>query len=100
VAKTDWKDIDGTVASVTEIPSRGGTIYEVIFTYEVDGHWCGGTYSSYEAYRKGDTIAVRYDPRDPDRNDLSEKQEHQRWIFIAIAVVVVVAGILFFVFSR
>ena len=90
MAKTDWKDIDGTVATVTEFQTRGGPSYEVVFTYEVDGHWCGGTITTSEAYRVGDSIAVRYDPADPDRNDLTVKATHARWIAIGIVAVVVI----------
>ena len=84
--KTDWKAIDGTVTTVAEQQTRGGPIYEVAFNYKVGDHWYGGSYTTYEAYGEGDTIAVRYDPKDPDRNDLTTKETRGRRIAIAILV--------------
>ncbi len=97
MAKTDWKDIDGTVASVEVQQGRYGISYTVVFTYEVDGHWCGGTFTSNDAYQVGDSVAVRYDPKDPDRNDLDVKEQHKRWwigIFIAVMVLLLLLRIL------
>ena len=88
MARTDWKDIDGTVASVERVDGRGGPTFTVVFTYEVEGHWCGGTFTTSDEYRKGDSVSVRYDPRDPDRNDLSVKEGRKKWILWGIAIIV------------
>jgi len=89
VAKIDWKDTDGTVATVDRVDGRGGPTYTVVFTYEVDGHWCGGTFTSGDEYKVGDSVAVRYDPKDPDRNDLSLKEERKQWWMWAVIGVLI-----------
>jgi hypothetical protein len=89
VPKTDWKDTDGTVTTVSEQQGRGGPIYEIAFNYKVGEHWYGGSYTTNEAYAAGDSIAVRYDPKDPNRNDLSAKETRARWILVGVAIAVV-----------
>jgi hypothetical protein len=97
VAKTEWIDIEGTVGSVDGNGGREG--YTVVFTYVVDGHWCGGTFTTFDAYRVGDTLAVRYDAKDPDRNDLSEKAKRTRWLIWIIVPVVFLIFILVRLFT-
>jgi hypothetical protein len=89
MAKIDWKDADGTATSVEQVDGRGGPIYTVAFNYKVDGHWCGGTFTTRDEYRVGDSVAVRYDPKNPDYNDLEQKENRQRWIVGGVVVVVV-----------
>jgi hypothetical protein len=77
----DWKDTEGTVASVDEFRTRSGTeYYSVVFTYKVDNEWYGGTFTTSEEYRKDDTLTVLYDPKQPDRNNLVEKETIRRWV--------------------
>jgi len=100
MAKVDWKDADATVASVTASDGgRGRTIYSVGFSYKVDEHFYGGTFTTGDEYREGDSVAVKYDPKDPDRNDLVEKETRARWILWAVIAVVVVVWFLL-VFGR
>jgi Protein of unknown function (DUF3592) len=94
MAKIDWKDADGTATSVTRQESRGGPIYTVAFNYEVDGHWCGGTFTTRDEYREGDSVAVRYDPKNPDYNDLMQKESRKRWIIGSVVVFVVLLWLL------
>ena len=89
MAKIDWKDADGTAASVERVDGRSGPTYTVVFTYEVDGHWCGGTFTTSDEYRKGDSVAVRYDPKNPDYNDLTQEETRKHWIIGGIVVVAV-----------
>jgi hypothetical protein len=98
VAKIDWKAIDGTVATVEVVQERNRPSYTVVFTYEVDGHWCAGTFTTYEKYQVGDTLPVRYDPNDPDRNDLSVEEKKKQWIIGGLVVLVAVIFILFQLF--
>ncbi|HEY5331014.1 MAG TPA: DUF3592 domain-containing protein [Acidobacteriaceae bacterium] len=88
MAKIDWKDADGKVASVTRGDGRDLPSYIVVFTYEVDGHWCGGTFTTFEEYRKGDSVAVRYDPKNPDYNDLTQEESRTNWIVAAMVTAV------------
>ena len=80
MAKIDWKDADGTAATVERVDGRYGPTYTVVFTYEVDGHWCGGTFTTSDEYRAGDSVAVRYDPKNPDYNDLAQGEGRKRWV--------------------
>ena len=89
MAKIDWKDADGTAVSVVRYEGRGGPIYTVSFNHEVDGHWCGGSFTTTDEYREGDSVAVRYDPKNPDYNDLMQKESRQRWIIGGVVVVAV-----------
>ena len=91
MAKIDWKDAEGTVASVERIDGRGGPSYTVVFNYKVGGEWYGGTFWSSDEYRKGDSLAMRYDPENPEYNDLVQKENRRRWLWgIGIAAAVVI----------
>ena len=91
VAKTDWLDTDGTVAD--EPQYCGKNTYSVVFTYKVDDHFYSGTFTTANTYRKGDTIPVRYDPQNPERNDWVVKETRMHWI-IGIGIVVTIAIII------
>lgn len=93
MANKDWKDTDGTIVSVD--PSlRWNT--GAIFTYEVGGHLYSGTYLPSETVSVGDIINVRYDPKNPERNDLVEKEARRKWIIgICIGVVIAIAIVCF-----
>jgi len=89
VAKTDWKDADGIVAD--DPVYSGKNTHSVVFTYKVDDHFYSGTFTTGDTYRKGDPIPVRYDPKNPERNDWVVKQARMYWIFgIVIAVVIAI----------
>jgi hypothetical protein len=89
VAKTDWQDADGNVTAVETASGRYGTIYTVSFNYKVGEHWYGGVSTGNDEYKVGDSIGVRYDPKDPDRNDQSLKDSRAKWIVAAV-----IAGII------
>jgi hypothetical protein len=76
----DWKDTDDTIASAEPYQTRYGTEYSVAFTYKVDGEWYGGTFTTSESYRKDDVITVLYDPANPERNNLVQREKARRWI--------------------
>ena len=84
--RKDWKETDGTVASVDYGGrSRDGTEYSVVgFSYKVYGEWYGGTFTTGDSYRKDDTITVLYDPRNPDRNNLVQREEILHWVIGAL----------------
>jgi len=90
----DWKDTDGTVADVQLISYKDGTTYSVVFTYKVDGEYYSGTFTTYEAYRKDDTISVLYDPANPERNNLVEQENIRHWV-IGAAICIVALIILY-----
>jgi hypothetical protein len=91
--RSDWKETDATIASFIVYQTKVGPLYEVVFTYKVDGGWFGGTFTTTKAYRKGDTLPVFYDPKNPDRNNLVRRAGMIRWISIAACVLLVIMAI-------
>jgi len=68
--------------------------YSVVFTYTVAGHFYGGTYIADHAPCVDDVVMVRYDPADPNRNDLVIKANIRKWV-VGVLVFAVTAYILF-----
>ncbi len=99
VAKIDWKDADGTVTAVETADGRYGPIYTVSFNYKVGEHWYGGTFTGSEEYKVDDTVYLRYDPNDPDTNDLVRKEQRQRLLMWVFVVLLVLWGLTVFVSS-
>jgi Protein of unknown function (DUF3592) len=81
-----WVETEGTVSSVQSYQARGVTFYTVVFTYKVDGHYCGGTYTTTEEYREGDSLPLSYDPKDPDRNNLVRREGMLHWFYVVFFV--------------
>lgn len=79
---TDWIDADATVASSIEHGADERPIYEVVFTYKVNDGWYGGTFTTFIPYREGDKLAVRYDSRNPARNNYVQNEKRQKWDLI------------------
>ena len=89
--RRDWVETEGTIASVEEHRNRNSSWYTVVFTYTVDNHYYGGTYTSWtEEPVVGDAIAVRYDPGNPDRNDLATKETIKHWVIGGLVALIVV----------
>jgi hypothetical protein len=99
MSRKDWIKVDGKVGSIYRESSGRSSYDSVVFTYEVNGHICGGTFSSgCGAYKVGDSLAVKYDPADPDKNDLAVNAARTKWMtWIVVAVVI---AILVFLKSR
>ena len=91
MAKIDWKDAEGTATGVERMETRGGPVYTVLFNYEVDGHWCSGSFTTNEEYRVGDSVAVRYDPKNPDSNDLDQQESRAGLVVLGVLFIVAVA---------
>jgi hypothetical protein len=94
--RKDWVETDGTIATVEEHQGRNSKSYTVVFTYKVDGHFYGGTYTTWtDEPIVGDPIAVKYDPDDPERNDLVLKETIMHWVIggviVLVAIVIIVA---------
>lgn len=62
-------------------------MYEVVFTYKVDGGWYGGTFNTRTPYAEGDILVVEYDPKDPESNKYVEREKRLRWVYIAFFAV-------------
>jgi Protein of unknown function (DUF3592) len=61
--------------------------YEVVFTFEVDGGYYGGSYTAWKEPYVGEKIPVWYDPADPDRNDLVQKEMLMKWVYTVLFLV-------------
>jgi hypothetical protein len=97
--RRDWVETDGTVSEVYVDGGGRDRSVSVVFTYMVDGHYYSGTYSPFADFpTKGETIPVRYDPDDPNKNDLVARSLRNHWIVgIAVAlffIVLIVARIM------
>ena len=86
--RTDWQQTDGTVASVEPYSTRTGTWYKLVFTYKVNDEWYGGSYNTDEAYERGDSFPVDYDPANPERNKQALEMRTKAWV-----VGIVLAGV-------
>jgi hypothetical protein len=84
--KDGWQKTNATVASFLRYQTKIGPMYEVVFTYKVDGSWLGGTFTTMHPYREGDTLPLFYDPKNPERNNLARREGILRWVYIAFFV--------------
>ncbi len=74
--------------SYSEVRSRrGGTRYEVTYSFEVDGKRYRGDDSIRSEPRVAATT-VYYDPNDPNDNGLSKRKD-EAWVFVGLALAVV-----------
>jgi hypothetical protein len=94
MAKTEWKQTDGKVVSVESIYPRGRLQLIVAFTYEVDGELYHGKFGTFDPINQGNSLIVRYDVSNPQRNDLEARQKRINRIAVAVAVPVVIAALL------
>ncbi len=62
-------------------------------------HWYGGIFSGSEEYKVGDTVYLRYDPNDPDTNDLVTKERRKQLLVWVIAGALIVWGLTVFISS-
>jgi hypothetical protein len=91
VAKIDWKTAEGTVTNIMSFGGGGrdSYFYAITFTYQVDGHYYGGefTVGSAANYKEGGSIEVKYNPENPEQNNLDGRGESALWMNRAITVV-------------
>ena len=77
-----WKQTEATIASIvrhTGVDSQFS--YEVVFSFEIGGSYYGGTFTAWKEPYVGDKIPVCYDPADPDRNDLIQRDKLMKWVY-------------------
>jgi hypothetical protein len=91
-----------TEATVDEVYVDGHGKYRqasVVFIYLVGGHYYSGTYTPWiNIPVKGEKIPLRYDPDDPETNDLVIKSTKTRWL-MGLAAALAFALMLFLQFS-
>jgi Protein of unknown function (DUF3592) len=91
VAKVDWVYTDATVQGAPEYDGRN--TYSVVFMYKVDGHFYSGIFTTTDVYRDGDTLQVGYDSKDPEVNDLVQKERRLHWIYAGVGILIVIIWI-------
>jgi hypothetical protein len=97
MANLEWAQAEGVVASVEPLKNA----VRVSFTYKVDGHWYGDTFiSNLDPYIPGQSLTVRYDPKDPATNDLAKKDKRRRWLtnaaFLVLALIILLLRVMGF----
>ncbi len=68
---------------------RDSNFYAITFSYKVDGQYYSGEFTVASAlnYKEGGTIEVKYNPVNPEQNDLDGRGESAVWINRAVTVV-------------
>ena len=80
--RKDWKQAEATIASVqTHTGPDSEYYYEVVFTFQLDGAYYGGTFTAWKEPSVGDRISVWYDPANPDRNNLVQRVKLLKWAY-------------------
>lgn len=93
MAKTDWKQAEGKVVKVDSMSTRGRLQLTVAFTYRVGDELHEGEFYTFDTIHEGGSLAVRYDPSNPKRNDLNTRQRRINRIAFAVAVPIAVAAL-------
>ena len=62
---TPWKMFGGTQYLVGMFSGR----YLIVFSYQIAGATYSGEFRSSVELKEGDTFPLRYDPRNPEKND-------------------------------
>ncbi len=91
MAKNDWKDAVGTVSNIMVVgpQGRGGVFYSITFSYQVDGSYYSGEFTSEtsEGYTEGGSLPLKYNPAKPEQNNLDGNGKSSVWMSWAITVV-------------
>ena len=74
--RRNWKETEATVYTVgaqSEYVPRGfvQSEYLIVFSYEIDGQWYSGEYTSMSARTAGSKFMLKYDADDPSHNQYS-----------------------------
>jgi hypothetical protein len=90
MSKGDWKETEATVftCGVQEkampgklpIPGFGYSEYLITFSYEIDGQWYSGEFTSTTPRDEGSAFTLKYDSNSPNRNEYSlDKALNSLW---------------------
>jgi hypothetical protein len=88
---THWKHAEGRVVSVDSTCTRGRLQLTVAFTYRVADELYKGKFYTFDSVQEGDSVDVRYDLSNPNRNDLDTRQTRINRIVFAVALPITVA---------
>jgi hypothetical protein len=87
MGRDNWVVSEGRV---NQVYKEGGK-QVVLFAYIAGEHVYAGTFTPFvKTFAVGDKIEVRYDPDDPNRNDVVESHKNKGWLRLAITVLVTV----------
>jgi len=93
--RDSWPEAVATVADCLNLSGiwdkshTSSDLYNVRFTYWVDGRMHTGCFKTRTKYMPGDTLMVRHDPRHPERNSADPVERLQTELLIAAAVALV-----------
>ena len=92
----NYQETVGTVTTVTEdVNAENEKIYDISFTYKVDGKEYTGTFANMpESQKKGDEVKVFYNPENPEQVSDSKTPGFIGLIVIAVGVLALVGGVL------
>ena len=88
-----WKETAATVWSVDKMARIGRRARSVvIFNYRVDRRYYRGQIVTFRRFTVGQKFTVRYDPRDPRRNNVAIRYiVFRRSMFVVISVLSLIA---------
>lgn len=94
----NYEETAGKVTEVTEdvaVDEDNRTVYNVRFTYEVDGKSYNGSFDGVgQKYAVGDSIKVFYDPADPGKTTNAKIPDFIWPVVIGVGAVAVVFGVI------
>jgi hypothetical protein len=102
--RDSWPEATATVADCLDLSGMwdkehtSAALYSVRFTYWVDERMHTGCFKSRTKYAAGDSLQVRYDPKDPERNSADPVERLQTELLIAAAAALI--ALYFIVASR
>jgi Protein of unknown function (DUF3592) len=89
--RDNWKETTATVWSVMpRVAGVAGSTGTVVISYEVSGEQHSSELCTNRAFVKGEKFQLRYDPKNPDRNELSVRS--RRWKLVCIALLSLLAA--------
>jgi hypothetical protein len=87
--RNEWKKTQATIVSSLEYRSAGAVlINSVDFTYEVDGGYYYGKFTTFGSFEKGQVVSLFYDPTNPERNNLQRREQILRWLYVVFFTLV------------
>jgi hypothetical protein len=79
--RKDWVRTKGTVSNKMLRVQGRGNLFTITFVYEVDGHFYSGEFVTHKyRYEKGRTVLLRYNPANPEENDLNGRGAWSLWL--------------------
>lgn len=91
--KSDWKQASATVFSSQWLskPSHQDGHRHIVYNYSVDGSYYSGECFDYgletdEYPKPGDSLEIRYDPKNPAKSYYPERRTARKMVLICVAI--------------